>query len=139
MQHLQISICLSLHTIGIILDHKWCWTYPCRKHTGQQALFFLEPKICTKIGHNTNNVKPTASYTGSEERKFKQTVLTNNCFEFERNLLNKFVYSFSFFFLLCHLLFRVFLNIGGMAAFFRRKFLDKKGHFLLARTNRCHF
>ena len=76
--------------------------------TYRAASFFFEPKICTKIGHITNNVKPRASYTGSEERKFKETVSINNCFEFERNLLNKFVYSFSFFFLLCHLLFRVF-------------------------------
>ena len=67
MQHLHISICLSLHTIGIIVDHKWHWTYPYGKHTGQQALSFLGPKIWTKIAHMI--VKPTASFPHALKRE----------------------------------------------------------------------
>ena len=40
-----------------------------RTITGQEALFFLGPKIWTKITHSTKNVKTTASFTHALKRE----------------------------------------------------------------------
>ena len=55
-------ICLTLHAIGIKLDHKQHWIYPQKTNTGQQVLYFSGPKIWTKISRSTKNVKTTASF-----------------------------------------------------------------------------
>ena len=63
LYHKKLMICLSLHKIGIILDHKVASDIPLREtNTTKQALSFLGPKIWTKISYSIKNVKTTASF-----------------------------------------------------------------------------
>ena len=57
-------ISVGLHTIGIILDHKWHWINHYKKtNTKQQALSSLGPKIWTETIYSTKNEKTVASFT----------------------------------------------------------------------------
>ena len=40
-----------------------------KTNTEQQALYFLGPKILTKISHSTNNVKTTVSFAYALKRE----------------------------------------------------------------------
>ena len=50
--------CLSRHSADIAEDHRWHWTYLCRKtNTGQKSLTFLSLKIWSKKDPSIKNVR----------------------------------------------------------------------------------
>lgn len=90
--------CFKLHSIALKLDHRRHWIYLYEKNARQQALPCLVLKIQTKICRRTKYALTTTSLT----RTLKRGFLNQLCgkimrLDFETNLVNILVYSFTFF------------------------------------------
>ena len=76
-----ILISLSLHTKGIILDHKLHWIYSYEKQIQdvsghlEQALSFLRLETWAKLSYSSKNVKTTVSFTYT----LKRDILSKLC------------------------------------------------------------
>ena len=76
-----ILISLSLHTKGIILDHKLHWIYSYEKQIQdgsgylEQALSFLRLETWAKLSYCSKNVKTTVSLTYA----LKRDILSKLC------------------------------------------------------------